>query len=330
MSSLGHPREAEPAIGDVRLPLPDHVVPGRLQWPYAITIGLMHVFALLAFVPWLFTWPAAVVMIVGVFVFGQGINLCYHRLLSHRSFVVPLWFERLLVILALCCLQDTPGKWVAIHRYHHNHSDEQPDPHSPLAGFLWAHIGWLVIRNPAAHSISVYRKYASDVLSDPFYLRLEKTRLWLWIFFVHALAMTAAGGLVGALIGGDAVTAWRYAASMLVWGVILRVVVVWHVTWSVNSLTHMFGYQRYDTGENSRNNWLVALVASGEGWHNNHHDDLASATNQHRWWEIDATFYVIRMLELVGLARNVTRPKHERHAARAVRMASRGEREAGS
>ncbi len=301
---------------DERLPLPDLVVPGDVHWPYATTIGLFHVAALLAMLPWLFTWPAVVAMVVGVLLFGQGINLCYHRLLTHRSFVVPAWLERSFVVLAICCLQDTPGKWVAIHRYHHHHSDEQPDPHSPKAGFFWSHVGWLVVRNPAAHSVEVYRRYAPDVLSNPFYMRLEKTMAWIWIYLAHAAVLTAVGMGIGAFVGGDWATAWRYGASMLLWGVVVRTVIVWHITWSVNSLTHLFGYQRYDTGDNSRNNWVVALLAVGEGWHNNHHHDPASATNQHRWWEIDLTYGVIRFLERVGLATDVTLPRHVRHAER--------------
>ena len=309
------PNRAHPDV-DERLPLPDQVVPGRLQWPYAITIGVFHLITLLVFLPWFFTWPGAIALVVGIFFFGQGINLCYHRLLSHRSFVVPAWLERVFVIIALCCLQDTPGKWVAIHRYHHNYSDEQPDPHTPRVSFLWAHIGWLIVRNPGAHNIGVYKKYAGDVFSNPFYLRLEKTLLWIWIYLIHAAVFTAFGMIIGGLVGGDWPTALRYGASMLIWGVVARTVVVWHITWSVNSLTHLFGYQAYETGENSRNNWLVGLLAVGEGWHNNHHHDPASASNQHRWWEFDATYGVIRMLELVGLATKVTRPRHERHASR--------------
>jgi stearoyl-CoA desaturase (delta-9 desaturase) len=229
---------------------------------------------------------------------------------------VPRWLERFFVIIALCCLQDTPAKWVAIHRFHHNHADHQPDPHSPLVTFLWGHIGWLVLRNRETLNIGTYRRYASDILSDPFYLRLEKSLLWIWIYVAHALLFVVAGLAIGRLVGGDWATAWRYGISMLAWGVIMRTVIVWHITWSVNSLTHLFGYQRYETGENSRNNWLVALLAVGEGWHNNHHHDPASATNQHRWWEIDFTYAAIRGLELVGLATKVTRPRHRRHAAR--------------
>lgn len=308
------PEHACPAVEG--LPLPDHVVTGQVLWPYAISIGAFHILALAVFLPWCFTWPAVLTMIVGVFVFGQGINLCYHRLLTHRSFVVPVWLERFFVIIALCCLQDTPAKWVAIHRFHHNHSDHQPDPHSPLVNFLWGHIGWLVIRNHETLNIGTYRKYASDILSDPFYLRLEKSLLWIWIYVAHALLFVGAGMAIGGLVGGTWATAWRYGISMLAWGVIMRTVIVWHITWSVNSLTHLFGYQRYETGENSRNNWVVALLAVGEGWHNNHHHDPASATNQHRWWEIDVTYAAIRSLELVGLATKVTRPRHKRHAAR--------------
>jgi fatty-acid desaturase len=301
------------------LPLPDQVVRGDVQWVYAIAIAAFHVLALLAVLPWFFTWTAAVTMVVGVFFFGQGINLCYHRLLTHRSFVVPKWFEKVLVVIALCCCQDTPAKWVAIHRYHHQHSDHQEDPHSPLVNFLWAHVGWLIIRNPGAHNLQVYGKYAKDLLADPFYMKLEKTLLWVWVYLAHAVVLTAVGGLVGWFVGGTLASAGQFAASMLVWGVILRTVVVWHITWSVNSLTHLFGYQRYKTGENSRNNWLVGLVAVGEGWHNNHHHDPASATNQHRWWELDPTYWVIRGLAAVGLATRVTRPRHERHAKRAAR-----------
>lgn len=314
-----------PAIANdprVHLPLPDQVTPGKLLWPYVISIGLFHVLALLALVPYFFTWTAAITAVVGIFVFGQGINLCYHRLLSHRSFVVPGWLERFFVIVALCCLQDTPGKWVAIHRFHHNHSDHQPDPHSPLVNFLWSHVGWLVIRNPGAHNIAVYRKYASDILSNPFYLKLEKTLLWVWIYIAHAALFAAIGFGVGWFVGGDLATAARFGASMLVWGVILRTVLVWHITWSVNSLTHLFGYQRYkNTDDNSRNNWLVGLVAVGEGWHNNHHHDPAAATTQRSWWEIDMTYYFIVLLERVGLATRVTKPREQRHAERAAAAA---------
>jgi len=104
----------------------------------------------------------------------------------------------------------------------------------------------------------------------------------------------------------------RLGASVVVWGVFLRIVLVWHITWSVNSLSHLFGYRTYETGEGSRNNWLVALLAVGEGWHNNHHADPTAASVQHRWWEIDISYYEIKLLEALGLASNIVRPRHLR------------------
>ncbi len=314
--SLSNRRVPLATVSD-RLPLPDRVVRGKLRWPYASAVVVLHLLALPAVLPWMFSWTGLVAMLVGVHVFGQSINLCYHRLLSHRSARVPKWFERALVVVALCCLQDTPARWVATHRFHHNHSDEQDDPHSPLVTFIWAHLGWLIIRNPETDQIATYRKYAPDVLGDSFYLRLEKTRLWVWIYVAHALLYLTAGFAVGWALGGG----WnglRFGLSLLVWGVFVRTVVVWHITWSVNSLTHLFGYSNYETGDHSRNNWLVALLTVGEGWHNNHHHDPASASNQHRWWEFDVTYYELKLLERFGLVTDLVPPRHRRRAARAA------------
>ena len=315
-SPLLHPPAEAPTGMAARLALPDTTVPGKVLWPYAVSIVGLHLLALLAFVPWLFTWTGVIVLLVGVYVFGQSINMCYHRLLAHHSATVPKWLEHLFVIIALCCLQDTPGKWVAIHRFHHNHSDVQEDPHSPLVAFFWAHIGWLVVRNTGTHNVAAYRKYAPDVLQDPFYLYLEKTMLWIWIYLGHAVIFFAAGFAIGFALDPQWMAGLQFGLSMLVWGVIVRTVVVWHITWSVNSLTHLFGYRNYETGDHSRNNWLVAVLSVGEGWHNNHHYDPASASNQHRWWEFDVTYYGIKLLEKLGLAKNVIAPKRLRHARR--------------
>ena len=302
------------------LPLPDSVQPGEIYWQYALPIASIHLLALLALVPWFFSWTGLVLLLVGVPLYGQGINLVYHRLLSHRSFRVPKWLERTFVVGALCSLQDTPAKWVATHRFHHTHSDEPQDPHSPLVAFLWAHVGWLLVRNSSVHSLAAYEKYARDVLEDRFYLRLEKSLLWVWIYLAHALVYFVAGLVAGAVIDGTLAAGLQFGASLLVWGVLLRTVAVWHITWSVNSATHLFGYRNYETGENSRNNWLVGLLAAGEGWHNNHHYDPAAATVQHRWWEIDPTYYAIKLLEVIGLATDVIPPAHRRRTREPRRL----------
>lgn len=285
----------------------------RIAWRYAVPIVVIHALTLLALLPSLFSWTGVVLLVTGVYFYGSvGINLCYHRLLTHRSFRVPLWLERGFLLVALCCMEDAPATWVATHRRHHIDADEEPDPHSPLVSFFWSHVGWLLIENRAVRSASAYDRFARDVLKDPFCMWLQRSLTPVWIYMAHAVLYFAAGVGAGLWLWGTLPAALQFGASVVVWGVLLRTVAVWHISWSVNSLSHLFGYRSYETGENSRNNWLVALLSSGEGWHNNHHIDQASASNWHRWWEIDPIYMVIRGLELVGLATDVIRPRHER------------------
>jgi fatty-acid desaturase len=298
---------------------PPGVLPPRILWIYAIPITLFHVLCLLAFVPYFFSWSAVIVCIIGIHVFGDfGINIAYHRLLAHRSFKTPKWFERFLVLFSLCCMQDTPAKWVATHRKHHRDSDEEEDPHSPLVAFVWGHFGWLMLHNRDTRSVSAYQKFARDILEDPFYLKLEKTYLATWIYFFHAIAFMVIGAAIGYFSGGWW-EALRMSYSWLLWGVIIRTVAVWHITWSVNSLTHLLGYRSYETTDQSRNNWFVAAIAAGEGWHNNHHHDQSSASVQHRWYEIDLSYYTILLFKALGLASNVIPPRHIRDKERAAR-----------
>jgi stearoyl-CoA desaturase (delta-9 desaturase) len=291
---------------------------------YAIPIFVTHLLALFAFIPSFITWYNAVIMLIGVLIFGQGINLGYHRLLTHRSLQVPKWLERFYVLLALCCMEETPGKWVSTHRKHHTDSDNpEDDPHSPTRSLFWSHMGWLVFRRGGKNSLNVDHRYAGDILDDRFYMFLEKK--W-WATFVifggqMLLYFLAGFGIFMAMGQGISTAAWS-GLGVMMWGVMLRVVVVWHITWSVNSLSHVLGYQSYETGELSRNNWFVALIASGEGWHNNHHHDPASASVQHKWWEIDLTYYHILLLEKLGLAKSVVRPRHVRQKNRKKKKAA--------
>ena len=283
------------------------------MWRYALPIGILHLLSLAVFWPWLFSWTGVVLLVVGIYFYGGlGINIAYHRLLTHRSFQCPPWWERFLVIVGLCCLEDAPGSWVATHRLHHNDSDTEPDPHSPLVSFFWSHMGWLLVENREIRCLSAYDRYARDVLRDPFYMRLQRTLLPIWIYLAHAMVYFLAGLVVGRVAAGNWLAGLQFGLSLLVWGVIVRTVCVWHISWTVNSLSHMFGYRSYQTHENSRNNWLVALLTSGEGWHNNHHADPASASNSRRWWEIDLMYWVIRLMEVCGLAWEVVRPRHLR------------------
>lgn len=286
----------------------------HVRWDYLVPILTMHLLALLVMVPWLFSWTGLIAFVLGVNVFGQlGVPIGYHRLLTHRSFRVPKWLERSFVTMALCCGQNTPARWVTWHRMHHQHSDCIDDPHSPLVAFFWSHVGWLLFEQGGTHSAASYYKYARDVLEDPFYMHLEKRRSTsIFIYLAHALVFFLAGLAVGALESGEPSVGLQFGLSLLVWGVILRTVYVWHITWAVNSLGHLFGYRNFDTNDESRNNWFVAIITGGEGWHNNHHGDPSSASVQHRWWECDLNFYIIKGLEWLGLASDVVSPRQRR------------------
>ena len=289
-----------------KLAIPKTSQPIRIAWIDAIGLAAIHLLALLAFVPWLFSWTGVIVAFIGLHVFGTlGIGLCFHRLLTHRAFACPKWLEHTLAILGLCCLQDTPARWVAIHRQHHHHADEQSDPHSPLVHFLWSHVGWMIFKNKDTTRLRVVSRYAKDILRDPFYTRLEKNFIWVrWVLLTWC-GFFVAGFLVELLCGASAIEALQFGLSLLIWGVFVRTVLVWHITWSVNSVTHLWGYRNYETDDLSRNNLIVGIISSGEGWHNNHHAHPSSARVGHRWWELDVTWQVIRMLAALGLARDI-------------------------
>ena len=295
-----------------RLPKPATVREKSIMWDYAISFVVFHAVACLAFFPYFFSWTGVVLAVLGLYVFGTlGINLCFHRLLTHQGFIVPKWLERTFATLGVLCVQDTPAKWVAIHRLHHQYSDEQPDPHSPLVTFFWGHMGWLLVDNVQIHSLNHYEKYARDVLRDPYYFALERKLMWVWVN-IASWAVFYLAGFLGyyTFAYPNASEANQFGWSVLIWGVFVRTVLVWHITWSVNSLAHVWGYRNYETDENSRNNWFVGLVSNGEGWHNNHHADQRSAKHGHKWWEFDVTWLTIKFLKAAGLAKEVVMPSH--------------------
>ncbi len=299
-SRLDHPARVEKPAG---------ALPVSINRQHAAVIGLMHGLCLLALVPWLFSWSGLALAVAGHFVFGMlGINVGYHRLLTHRGFKCPKWLEHSLAVLGICNLQDSPARWVAIHRLHHQHSDRHADPHSPHAGFWWGHMGWVVCKNRDHDKPLQFGRYVRDLLRDPFYEKLATPKWWIGVYVAHSLLFFLAGFLLGSYGSGTAAGGLQLGLSWLVWGVYVRTVFVWHGTWAVNSVTHRIGYRNYDTPDDSRNHWLVALLTHGEGWHNNHHANQRSAAHGHKWWELDMAWWVIRGLEAVGLATNVVRP----------------------
>jgi stearoyl-CoA desaturase (delta-9 desaturase) len=284
----------------------------KINWRYTLVLVGIHLAALLAFIPWFFSWTGLILGIFGLVFFTiVGITVGYHRLLTHRAFACPKWVEHTLITIGLLGMQDAPARWVAVHRLHHQHADDAKDPHSPAESFWWSHIGWMLVENPELTRYGIYERYAKDILRDRYYVFME--RQIHWIMLGSWLAYYFGGFLFVLATGGTLIEAVQFGSSLLVWGVFVRIVASWHGTWSINSVTHRFGYRNYETDEDSRNNLLVGLLSGGEGWHNNHHADPRSARFGHRWFELDGGYGIIRLLEMCGLAWNVIRP-HGRYS----------------
>lgn len=271
----------------------------ELDWPVVAGIGAMHIGCFAA--PFYFSWSGFAVALFLYWLTGAiGITLCFHRLLTHRSFKTPKWFEYLLTIIACLAWQGGPVQWVGVHRLHHRHSDDELDPHSPKHGFTWAHMFWCMHKQPEGRDPAA----AAKDLSRDVGMRLIDR--FFWIPQVVLVGLIFVAGEWAASLG------WETSGlSWLLWGVCVRTVFVYHSTWFVNSASHTWGYRNYDTKDISTNLWWVALLSFGEGWHNNHHAHQRSAAHGLRWFELDPTYWTIRLLGLLGLARDIVLPKPE-------------------
>jgi fatty-acid desaturase len=268
-----------------------------------------HALALLALLPWFFSWAGVSLFVAGVVVFGVlGLNLGFHRLLTHRGFTCPLWLEHTFAILGTCSLEFSPALWVAVHRRHHHFSDDELDPHSPLKGFIWAHFGWLLTRSGDMKSRPLIERYAKDIVRDPLYAWIERRKNWISIALAVWIGFFIFGFSAELLAGGSVGHAVQLGASLFIWGGPVRTIFVWHTSWSVNSVTHLWGYRNYETSDQSRNNQVIGWLSAGEGWHNNHHADPVSARHGHQWWEFDFTWQAIRLFMVLGLVKNVSLP----------------------
>jgi stearoyl-CoA desaturase (delta-9 desaturase) len=261
----------------------------------AIALAVIHLGACAAVLPAFFSW-SGVLAGFGLYYLTGGLGIClaYHRLLTHRSIALPRPLEYAVATLGVLAMQGGPIAWVATHRAHHAFSDTERDPHNSRRGFRWCHMEWLYRRNPARLTREQEGRFAADLATDPYYRFLETT----------AAGWQVALALVLFFIGG-----W----SWVVWGIFLRLVVTYHATWLVNSASHMTGYRTFRTPgrDRSTNNWWVALLAWGEGWHNNHHAFPFSARHGLRWFEFDVTWWTINALAFLRLAADVRLPSAE-------------------
>jgi len=291
-----------------------HAVPARLQiqmgreaavgkgvnWITVGTIAAFHIGALAAF--FFFSWERLVVaVIIYVLAINVGIGMCYHRLLTHRGYHTPKWVEYAMAVCATLALEGGPIFWVSTHRVHHQMSDQEGDPHTPREGAWWAHTGWIFFGEALHAQTEVLARYTPDLHRDRFHI---------WLSKYHWLPLTLSGLLLLGL-------GWAFGGPMsgigfLLWGVMLRVTLGLHATWLVNSATHLWGSRRFETRDDSRNSWWVALLTGGEGWHNNHHAHPVSARHGLRWYEIDPNFYGIWILSKLGLAKKIQVAKYDR------------------
>jgi fatty-acid desaturase len=270
---------------------------GRINWITAIVMGLFHVGAVAAL--FCFSWThLAVACVTYFFAINVGIGMAYHRLLTHRGYRTPKWLEYFVTACGTMALEGGPIFWVATHRVHHQNSDHDGDPHTPHDGAWWAHAGWIISGRALHSETALLGRYAPDLTRD---------RGHVWLSKFHWVPLTVVGLLQLALGAALAPAGSRMlgAVTMVLWGTFLRVVVGLHATWLVNSATHMFGSRRFETKDDSRNSWWVALLTGGEGWHNNHHAHPVSARHGLTWYEFDINYYGIWVLSKLGLARKV-------------------------
>lgn len=263
-----------------------------VNWSNVVFLVVAHVAAVAALFFW--SWAAVITAVVLYWVGGSlGIGMGYHRLLTHRGYKVPKAVEYFLAICGTLALEGGPIQWVVTHRIHHAHTDRAGDPHTPRDGGWWAHIGWILWGTAQNHDQATLERYAPDLTKDRFY-RLLNNYYYIPILIVGVLLFVYGG--------------W----GVMLWGVFLRLALMLHATWLVNSATHLWGKTRFETGDDSRNSWWVALLTFGEGWHNNHHAHPTSARHGLRWYEFDLNWIGIRVLQLLGLAHSIKRVRFNR------------------
>jgi stearoyl-CoA desaturase (delta-9 desaturase) len=274
------------------------------------------------------TWHAFAIMVIGYLLTAIGVTVGYHRYFTHKSFDCGPVVRFILGVLGSMAAEGPVIRWVAMHRRHHQFSDHEGDPHSPhaykghhhhhrhkpipgdpheeshhaglgsvLKGFWHAHMGWFFRALPKD-----INRYCPDLLADPTTRFVDRT-FWLWIML---------SAILPALAGWLWVGTWIGAVQGFLWGGLVRLLCVHHVTWSINSVCHLWGSRPFNSHDHSRNNVVMGILGMGEGWHNNHHAFPTSARHGLRWWQFDSSYILIKLMSYVGLTKNVRVPDQAR------------------
>jgi stearoyl-CoA desaturase (Delta-9 desaturase) len=251
----------------------------------------VHVAAIVGVILCGWSWNGVVLAVSAYFIRMFVVTAAYHRYFSHRAFKTSRWFQFVLALSAQTAAQKGVLWWASHHRWHHKHSDTVRDVHSAKQrGFWYSHLGWIMRTD--------WNVTDQTIVSD--FAKFPELR-----FLDHpavAVLPTVALALAFLFIGGG---------SALVWGYFVSTVLLWHGSFSVNSVAHLFGRKRYATGDESRNSWVLALFTTGEGWHNNHHHYQSSANQGFHWWQVDLTYYVLRLMSAVGLVWDLRVPPQD-------------------
>ena len=283
----------------------------RIDWWRAIPFIAMHIACI--GVIWVGVSPTALLVAALLYAVRMfALTGFYHRYFSHRAFRTSRPVQFVFAAIGAMCVQRGPLWWAAHHRHHHRHTDTPEDMHSPRQhGFLWAHMGWFLTPRGFRtnwEAIPDFRRFPELRLIDRFDLLMP---------VLLAVTLYAFGSWLGASHPGLGTS----GAQMLVWGFFVSTIVLFHATVTINSLAHQFGSRRFETRDDSRNNWLLALITFGEGWHNNHHHFPGAARQGFRWWEFDLTWYLLRGMAAVGLVRDLKPVPAAILAAHAARSA---------
>jgi stearoyl-CoA desaturase (delta-9 desaturase) len=293
----------------------------RVDWLRVIPFIAMHLACLgviwVGF-SWFALWTALALYALRMF----ALTGFYHRYFSHKAFKTSRAVQFVFALVGAACVQRGPLWWAAHHRDHHRHADTEHDIHSPLRhGFLWSHMGWFLTP----------RAFRTRWEAIPDLQRYPELR-WIDRYDIAVPVLLAVGLFVlGRWVGAAFPGSGTSGAQLLVWGFFVSTVVLFHATVTINSLAHRFGTRRFATRDNSRNNWLLALLTFGEGWHNNHHHFPGSARQGFRWWEVDVTYYLLRLMAAVGLIwalkpvpAGLSRSRGGHHGPRSARLRDGG------
>lgn len=274
----------------------------KIVWGNLLWVAGLHIVAFTTMFVY-FSWSAFATFFICYVLTGLfGITLCFHRLLAHKSFKSPVWFENLLALCGTLACQKGPISWVGAHRIHHAYSDKEGDPHNSTKGFWYSHVIWTVLRREDLDTLNQVSKYCPDLAKRKFMVFLNNNMILLQTIFAAGLLVL--GGLVAKGSGFN----WHNALAFVIWGVAVRLVVVYHVTWFVNSACHKWGSRPNKSHDKAHNLWWVALLTFGEGWHNNHHAQPRAAKSGWKWYQIDLTWFVILTLKMLHLAKDIKMP----------------------